>query len=59
MTQELRVLLESQKEKHEQMIRSGVVCPWVFPYNGKPFKSFKTAWNKAAVKGGYSVGSTS
>src|SRR5262249_6751379 len=39
-------------KKREENIRSGIVCPWVFPYKGKRFKSFKTAWKKASVKAG-------
>jgi integrase len=52
MTQELRELLEKQKAKHELLRQSGVNCPWIFPYEGKPFKSFKTAWKRACLKAG-------
>jgi integrase len=52
MTRELRVLLDGQRAKHEQMKKSGIVCPWVFPYHDKPFKSFKTAWKTASKKAG-------
>ena len=52
MTQELAALLEEQKATHEEIIRSGVICPWVFQYKGKPFKSFKTAWKKACIRAG-------
>ena len=52
MTQELRQILEEQKAKNEEMKQSGVFCPWIFPYQGKPFKSFKTTWKRACVKAG-------
>src|SRR5207247_2678351 len=35
-----------------EMKQSGVICPWVFPYRGKRFKSFKTTWKKACAKVG-------
>ena len=52
ITRDLQMILEEQKIKHEQMKQSGVICPWIFPYKGKPFKSLKTAWNGACVKAG-------
>lgn len=52
MTQELRALLEEEKAKQVGMTRSGVICPWVFPYRGKCFRSFKTSWKRACAKAG-------
>src|SRR5262245_31410102 len=52
MTHELREILKKQRAKHEGMRQSGVICPWVFPYQGKPFRSFKTTWKKACVRAG-------
>lgn len=51
-TQELRVLLEEQKAKSEALRERGILCPWVFSLDGKPFKSFKRSWKTACRRAG-------
>jgi len=52
MTAELRQLLQEQRDKHGELLKNGADCPWVFPYNGGRFKSFKTAWRTACRNAG-------
>jgi integrase len=52
MTVELRHLLQEQWAKHTQLLEEGSDCPWVFPYKGQRFKSFKTAWKTACRNAG-------
>jgi integrase len=54
MTAELKQLLCEQWSKHQELREIGVDCPWVFPYNGRRFKSFKRAWKTACRKAGIS-----
>jgi len=34
------------------LLAEGSDCPWVFPYKGRRFKSFKTAWTTACRNAG-------
>jgi integrase len=53
MTAELQSLLMEQKAKSEALQREqGVLCPWVFTYQGKRFKSFRRAWLTACKAAG-------
>jgi len=53
MTQELRALLMDQRAKTETLQRQqGALNPWVFMYAGRPFKSFRKAWNTARKAAG-------
>ena len=52
MTAELRQLLLAQRSKHNELLEGGSDCQWVFPYNGRRFKSFKTAWRTACRNAG-------
>src|SRR5207249_1657540 len=53
MTQELAALLEEQRAKRDAIQKkTGAICPWVFTYNGKPFRSYRTAWDRACIKAG-------
>ncbi len=54
MTIELRQLLLEQWTKHRELLDTGVNCPWVFPYSGRRFQSFKRAWKTACTKAGIS-----
>ena len=47
-----RHLLQEQWAKHTQLLEEGSDCPWVFPYKGQRFKSFKTAWKTACRNAG-------
>lgn len=52
-THELRALLEEQKAKNEILQKEqGILSPYVFTYEGKPFKSYKRSWATACRKCG-------
>ena len=52
-TQELRELLERQKEETEQLQREkGMVIPWVFHRDGKQIGDFRKSWKTACQKTG-------
>ena len=52
-TDELRQLLEEQWDVTQSLQQDrGIICPWVFHRNGKPIKSFYTAWHNACKKAG-------
>lgn len=50
--QALVELLERQDAERRQLRARGVICPWVFHRNGKPIRTFYTAWRRAATKAG-------
>jgi integrase len=52
LTVDLRALLEEQKARRDEMQRAGVICPWVFTYKGRRFKSYPKAWKSACRKAG-------
>jgi integrase len=52
MTAELKQLLTEQWGKHQDLRASGIDCPWVFPYQGRRFRSFKRAWKTACTRAG-------
>jgi integrase len=54
ITGELKQLLSDQWTRHEKLLGAGIDCPWVFPYNGRKFKSFKRAWKTACRNAGIS-----
>ncbi|MDA2937545.1 site-specific integrase [Acidobacteria bacterium AH-259-A15] len=52
-TEELKVLLEGQRGKRDELKKEGKICPWVFQRdNGKRIKSFYKAWATACKKAG-------
>jgi integrase len=53
MTQELRALLEAQREHTRHVERErGIICPWVFHRNGEPIRVFRKAWAVACQAAG-------
>jgi integrase len=48
MTVDLRAVLEEQKAKRQQ----GVICRWVFTYQGNQLKSYYKAWRNACKRAG-------
>ena len=52
-TQELRQLLEGQKERTQKLQREkGIVIPWVFHREGKRIGDFRKSWRTACRKAG-------
>ncbi|MCI0423021.1 MAG: site-specific integrase [Acidobacteria bacterium] len=48
MTRDLRAVLLEQKAMTEELQKKlGVLIPWVFHNDGKPFKSYRKAWKTA------------
>jgi integrase len=48
----LREVLEHEWAEHEALKKRGVICPYVFPRNGKRIKIIKHAWDAAARAAG-------
>jgi len=48
MTVDLRAILEEQKDKRQR----GVICRWVFTYQGNQLKSYYKAWRGACKRAG-------
>ena len=51
-TDDLRTLLDEQKALADQLKARGVICRFVFHRDGKPIKSFRTAWADACRRAG-------
>jgi integrase len=52
-TRELRVILERQKAKADELARKkSRICPWVFNRHGKRIKDFKSSWTTARESAG-------
>ena len=51
-TDDLRTLLERQRDETQRLRRQGRIVPWVFHRNGKPIKSFIKGWRTACRKAG-------
>lgn len=50
---ELRVVLEQQLEKHKELLKGGVISPWVFcREDGSAIKDFRKSWEKACLAAG-------
>jgi integrase len=52
ITDDLRALLEGQRAVADGLKQRGVICRFVFHRNGKPIKSFRTAWADACRQAG-------
>jgi integrase len=46
-TSDLRVLLEEQKAKADELKQKGTICPWVFNRDGLRIKTFRRSWKTA------------
>lgn len=44
---DLRLALEAQRDRHEELRQRGTICPWVFHRNGTPIRDFRGAWKTA------------
>ena len=51
-TDDLRALLERQRDEAHRLRRLGRIVPWVFHRNGKPIKSFIKGWHTACRNAG-------
>jgi integrase len=51
-TEELRAILEGQRQKAEALRKEGIICPWVFHRAGQPIREFKRSWKTACKKAG-------
>ena len=52
-TNTLREVLVSQRAVADELQRTtGTICPWVFHRQGRPIKTFVTAWRRACARAG-------
>ena len=51
-TDDLRTLLERQRDETQRLRRQGRIVPWVFHRNGTPIKSFVEGWRTACREAG-------
>ena len=51
-TEALRTLFEGLDLKRRDLMRRGIVCPWVFHRRGRHVRCFKKAWRSACQKSG-------